>query len=70
VWNELPLALVLVKDKLWQILPVGLLNFQGEHATDWSVVLAGVMIAVVPILVLYFIFQKHIIKGLTAGAVK
>ncbi|MCE5240309.1 ABC transporter permease subunit [bacterium] len=70
VWNELPLALVLVKDKLWQILPVGLLNFQGEHATDWSVVLAGVMIAVVPILVLYFVFQKHIIKGLTAGAVK
>jgi len=70
VWNELPLALVLVKDKLWQILPVGLLNFQGEHATDWPVVLAGVMIAVVPMLVLYFIFQKHIVKGLTAGAVK
>ena len=70
VWNELPLALVLVRDKLWQILPVGLLSFQGEHATDWSVVLAGVMIAVVPILVLYFVFQKHIIKGLTAGAVK
>ncbi len=70
VWNELPLALVLVTDKLWQILPVGLLNFQGEHATDWPVVLAGVMIAVVPMLVLYFIFQKHIVKGLTAGAVK
>jgi raffinose/stachyose/melibiose transport system permease protein len=70
VWNELPLALVLVNNKLWQILPVGLLNFQGEHATDWPVVLAGVMIAVVPILGLYFVFQKHIIKGLTAGAVK
>lgn len=70
VWNELPLALVLVRDKLWQILPVGLLNFQGEHATDWAVVMAGVMISIIPILALYLIFQRQIIKGLTAGAVK
>lgn len=70
VWNELPLALVLVRDRLWQILPVGLLNFQGEHATDWAVVMAGVTIAIVPIVIVYFIFQRHIIKGLTAGAVK
>ncbi|MEN6548979.1 MAG: ABC transporter permease subunit [Armatimonadia bacterium] len=70
VWNELPLALVLVKEKVWQILPVGLLNFQGEHSTDWAVVMAGVMISVVPILVLYFVFQRHIVKGLTAGAIK
>lgn len=70
VWNELPLALVLVKSKLWQILPVGLLNFQGEHSTDWAVVMAGVTISIIPVLVLYFIFQKHIVKGLTAGAVK
>ncbi len=69
-WNELPLALVLVPDKRWQVLPVGLLNFQGEHATEWAVVLAGVMIAVWPVLLLYFLFQRHIIKGLTAGAVK
>jgi ABC-type sugar transport system permease subunit len=70
VWNELPLALVLVKDRLWQILPVGLLSFQGEHSTDWAVVMAGVMISIIPVLALYLIFQKHIIKGLTAGAVK
>lgn len=70
VWNELPLAMVLVKDKLWQILPVGLLSFQGEHSTDWAVVMAGVMISILPVLALYLAFQRHIIKGLTAGAVK
>lgn len=70
VWNELPLALVLVKDRAWQILPVGLLSFQGEHSTDWAVVMAGVMISIIPVLALYVVFQKHIIKGLTAGAVK
>ena len=70
VWNELPLAMVLVRDKAWQILPVGLLNFQGEHSSDWAALLAGVTLAMVPVLVLYFLFQKHIIKGLTAGAVK
>lgn len=70
VWNELPLALVLIKNRVWQILPVGLLSFQGEHSTDWAVVMAAVMISIIPVLVLYFIFQRHIIKGLTAGAVK
>lgn len=70
VWNELPLALVLVKTKLWQILPVGLLSFQGEHSTDWAVVMAGVMISIIPVLVIYMLFQRHIVKGLTAGAVK
>ena len=70
VWNELPLALVLIKNAVWQILPVGLLNFQGEHATDWAVVMAAVMISIIPVLALYFLFQKHIVKGLMAGAVK
>jgi multiple sugar transport system permease protein len=70
VYNELPLALVLIQNRAWQTLPVGLLSFQGEHATDWAVVMAGVTLAVVPILLVYFLFQQHIVKGLTAGAVK
>jgi raffinose/stachyose/melibiose transport system permease protein len=70
VWNELPLALVLVRDKAWQVLPVGLLSFQGEHSSDWGVTMAGVTLAMAPILLLYFVFQQHMVKGLTAGAVK
>ncbi|NPV49056.1 MAG: ABC transporter permease subunit [Armatimonadetes bacterium] len=70
VWNELPLALVLVRDRVWQVLPVGLLNFQGEHSADWGVIMAGVTLTMAPILALYFLFQRHIVSGLTAGAVR
>ena len=70
IWNELVLAMVFIDDPRQKTLTVGLMSFQGEHATDWGVVMAGVFMAVVPVLVLYFAFQKHIVKGLTAGALK
>ncbi len=70
VWNELLFALVFLEDKARMTLPVGLLTFQGEHSTDWSIVMAGVAMAIVPVLVLYFAFQRHVVKGLTAGAVR
>jgi ABC-type glycerol-3-phosphate transport system permease component len=70
IWNELVLAMVFIDDPRQRTLTIGLMSFQGEHATDWGVVLAGVMLAVVPVLGLYLAFQRHIIKGLTAGAVK
>lgn len=70
IWNELVLAMVFIKDPQQRTLMVGLLSFQGEHATDWGAVLAGVFVAVLPVLLLYFLFQRHIVAGLTAGAVK
>ncbi|MFO7947275.1 MAG: ABC transporter permease subunit [Armatimonadota bacterium] len=70
VWNELLFAMVFLNEKAHMTIPVGLLTFQGEHATNWAVVMAGVAISIVPVLVLYFIFQRHIVRGLTAGAVK
>ncbi len=70
VWNELPFALVFIKESAHLTLPVGLLNFQGEHIANWGAILAGVTIAVIPLMVLYLVFQRHIVRGLTAGAVK
>ncbi|MGI5818307.1 MAG: carbohydrate ABC transporter permease [Armatimonadota bacterium] len=70
VWNELPFALVFIQQVGHYTLPVGLLSFQGEHIANWGAILAGVTIAVVPLMVLYLVFQKHIVRGLTAGAVK
>jgi ABC-type sugar transport system permease subunit len=70
VWNELLFALVFLENKTQMTLPVGLLTFQGEHSTDWAIVMAGVVMAIVPVLVLYFVFQQHVVKGLTAGAVR
>ena len=70
IWNELPFALVLTKDQLWQTLPRGLLSFQGEHSADWGAILAGVVVATAPVIALYLALQRHVVRGLTAGAVK
>ncbi|MGD9496268.1 MAG: carbohydrate ABC transporter permease [Armatimonadota bacterium] len=70
IWNELPFALVFIKQRGHLTMPVGLLNFQGEHIANWGAILAGVTVAVVPLMVLYLLFQRHIVRGLTAGALK
>ena len=70
VWNELPMAMVFLTQKAHMTLTVGLLTFRGEHSTDWAVVMAGVVMAMVPVLALYFAFQKHVVKGLTAGTIR
>ncbi len=70
IWNELPFAMVFIAQEANYTIPVGLLSFQGEHIADWGAILAGVVIAVIPLMILYLLFQKHIVRGLTAGAVK
>ena len=70
VWNELPFALVLIKSPQWQTLPRGLMTFQGQYTSDWGALLAGVTLAILPAVAIYVIFQRHIVRGLTAGAVR
>jgi ABC-type glycerol-3-phosphate transport system permease component len=48
----------------------GIMVFQGEHLTDYPLLMAGLTIATVPLLIIYFFLSKYIIKGITAGAVK
>lgn len=69
-WNELFLALSLLSSEGNRTIPLGLLNFQGQFATNYTGLAAGILIAVVPILVLYMLLQKYIVGGLTAGATK
>lgn len=68
VWNELLFALLFVTDDMQRTLPVGLIRFSGYHSTDYSLVFAALAITTVPILILYFILQRHVIAGLTATA--
>jgi raffinose/stachyose/melibiose transport system permease protein len=69
-WNAffLPL-LVLNKEYLWT-LPLGIMQFQGQWGTDWARVLAFVSLTLIPTIVFYFFAERHIVTGLTAGAVK
>jgi raffinose/stachyose/melibiose transport system permease protein len=68
IWNELLFALLFIVDEDKRTLPVGLVRFYGYHSTDYALVFAALTITTVPILVLYFILQRHVIAGLTATA--
>jgi ABC-type glycerol-3-phosphate transport system permease component len=68
IWNELLFALLFIVDEDKRTLPVGLIRFYGYHSTDYALVFAALTITTVPILILYFILQRHVIAGLTATA--
>ena len=69
-WNELLMALIILNSENSKTVPVGLLNFQGQFANNNTGLAAGILIAVVPILIAYIVLQKWIVGGLTAGATK
>ncbi len=69
-WNELLIALILLSSPEHRTVPLALLNFQGQFTTNFSGLSAGILIAIVPILLVYALLQKWIVSGLTAGAVK
>ena len=70
VWNEYLLAMLVLSTKQLMPLQRGLMVFQGAHITQYPLLMAGIVITVLPVLAVYLALQKHIIKGITAGAVK
>jgi raffinose/stachyose/melibiose transport system permease protein len=69
-WNEFLIALVLTSGDASRTVPVGLLRFQGEFASQYTQLMAGVLISVTPVIVIYIFLQRYLISGLTAGSVK
>ncbi len=69
-WNSFLFPFLFANDTAHRTLTVGLASFQGKQTIDWSHLMAGASISAVPILVLFLIFQKQIIQGLIAGALK
>lgn len=68
-WNEYLLASVIINDNKMKTVPVGLMTFVGEHGTDYGYLCAGVLISVIPVLIVYLVFQRYFVEGM-AGAVK
>lgn len=68
-WNEYLLASVIINDNAKKTIPVGIMTFVGEHGTDYGYLCAGVLLAVIPVLIVYLIFQRYFVEGM-AGAVK
>jgi multiple sugar transport system permease protein len=69
-WNEFLFALVLTNNNSVRTLPVGVQALIGQYMTDWNLLAASAIIFAIPPLVLFFLFEKALLKGLTAGAVK
>jgi len=70
IWNDLWFPLILAPGRNTQTVTLGVQQFIGQYVTDWNAVLASLSLAIAPILVLYLIFSRSLIRGLTAGAVK
>jgi raffinose/stachyose/melibiose transport system permease protein len=69
-WNAFILPLLVLTEPNQWTLPIGVNNVSAQFVTDYAVVLAYTTLAMIPALVFYFIAQRQIVSGLTAGAVK
>jgi raffinose/stachyose/melibiose transport system permease protein len=69
-WNDFLIPMLMVYDNTKRTLPLGLMYFSGEYTSNQSLIAAGVTICTLPIIVVYTLFQKTFIEGITAGAVK
>ncbi|CAB4569889.1 MAG: ABC transporter permease subunit [Actinobacteria bacterium] len=69
-WNDLLYPLLLITQSDLKTLPLALLDFRGEYAINFSMIFTAVMIASLPMVVMYLAMQRSFIAGLTAGAVK
>ena len=69
-WNSFLFPYILVSDNELYTLPVALALFQGHQAIDWQHLMAGSVIAVIPVLIVFIFMQRQIISGITAGSIK
>ena len=70
VWNEFLFANVFLNNKAIQTIPIGLMTFKGDLKIDYTTMLAGLIIASLPLIILFCFMSKQFVRGLTAGAVK
>ncbi len=69
-WNSFLFPFLFTNDSDFWTLPVGLTFYLGKQSISWGHLMAGASMSAIPIIILFLIFQKQIIKGLTAGALK
>ena len=69
-WNAYLLPLVLLNSDGLYPWPLGIMAYQGEYSSDWNLILAFITLTILPTIIIFLLAQKHIVAGLTAGAVK
>ncbi len=69
-WNEFMFALVFIESDALKTIPVGMMNLRSTLSTEWTVLLAGLTLSMLPMVVLYLVFQKQFVRGITSGGIK
>lgn len=69
-WNEFMFAQTFISDYSKWTLSVGIASFQGQYVVNWDYLMAGSVITTLPIVIIFWVLQKHLVSGMTAGAVK
>ncbi len=70
LWNEFLYAVVLITDDDKRTLPLGIQKYMGDQLIDIGMLATGLMIAIVPVVIVYVFFSEKLIQGMTAGAIK
>lgn len=68
-WNEYLVGSVIINRNEMKTVPVGLMTFVGENGTDYGYLCAGVLVSIIPVIIVYLIFQRNFVEGMS-GAVK
>lgn len=70
IWNDFLLPLLMLTNSKHYTLILSTVMFRGKYYVEWSKILAAVVITCIPVIIIYMLFQRHIVKGITTGAVK
>ena len=70
IWNDLWFPLILAPSEETKTVTLGAQMFIGQFVTNWNAVLAALSLAILPVLILYLVFSRQLIRGITSGAVK
>ena len=69
-WDEFAWANVAIKNASQRTLPIGIALFQSEHLTEWGQVFAASLVALVPVLIIFILFQRHFVQGISTTGLK
>jgi len=69
-WDEFPWAHVAIKETTRRTLPIAIALFQSQHLTEWGQVFAASIVALIPVVIVFAVFQRYFIRGIATTGLK